>query len=394
MTDPEALSFEVWQPDLSERVWLGDPEQFTFTARHNGQPTGSLTLPGDHRYRRRMNVEGCRYRCYYQDEFLSSGQIRTYQKQGVADTSTFTYTLVDDWRLFTRLVGLPVPGSAANSQGAAEYDVRTGPAESVVKSLLTANLARNSGVGIPVTVAATAGRGGTITVQIRWQKVADRVFPVADLAGVGFTVRHLSGSSLTVDAYEPTTWPIRLSEDAGTILASSYTRSLPDVTRVFVGAGGDGTSRVTRGPFVNTDAESRTHDWIEDFVDARDIDPADPNLTTLIAARAAEALGAGSFKAGLSVDLAETPHYRYGGSDGVHVGDLIPFVLEDYPEDVANDDVVVLTDVLRSATLSMTPANGVVVDPTVGDRSDDPDEVLNAAVAAIARRQRIKAGEA
>lgn len=390
----ESIHFEVWTPNLSERVWVGDPESFSFTFRHNQQPSGSLTLPGDHRTRRRLNVEGCRYRFYYQDEFGSSGVIRSYSKQGVGHSTDFSYTLIDDWRLFTRMIGLPVPGAAGNNQGAAEYHRVSGPAETAVKDLLTANLTRTATVGLPVTVTATAGRGTNVTIQTRWQKIADKVFPVADLHGVGFTVRHLSGAGLTVDAYAPVTWPIRMSEDAGTIIASTYTRSLPEVTRVYVGAGGDGTSRVTRGPFINTDAETRIHDWIEDFVDARDINPADANLEALIAERAQDALAAGSFRAGISLDLAETPNYLYGGPKGVHVGDRIPYVLEPQDEETTNAQVPVLTDVLRSATLSLTPSSGLTVTPVIGDRTDDPDEVLNRSIATVARRQRTKAGEA
>lgn len=388
----EAFEFQVWSPDLAERVWVRDPESLTFTARHNGQPAGSVVLAGDHKRRRRMNVDGCRYRLLYQDEHLSSGQVRMVKKEGVGNESTFTYTLLDDWRLFTRLLGIPVPGSAATSQGAAEYHTVTDDAESAVKQVLTANLARLAGVGVPVTVATSLGRGATVTLTHRFHYLADRILPVVDLAGVGFTVRHV-GAGLVVDAYEPTTWPIRMSEDGGTILASSWSRALPELTRVYVGAGGEGTARVFRGPFINSTAEAALHDWIEGFVDARDISPTDTNLTALVAARAADALGQGSFKAGLSIDLAETPNYRYGGADGLHVGDRVPFVMEDYDEDTANDDVVVLTDVLRSVTLGLSPTNGITVKPTIGDRTDDPDDTLNGAVAAVARRQRVKAGE-
>lgn len=376
MSEEELFDVQLFDKDLVRIGWIGDPTSLVVTPRHNQQPTVALVLPADHQWAPALNTEGSRLLIHYKDEHASSGMVRLTARSGAGAQATFTWQVADDWRLLTRVLGWQVPGSAITAQSASEYDTRTGPAETVLKAFLAQNLARLSGsLTQPVTIAPDLGRGDVITVQSRMHPLADRLLPLVDQAGIGVTVRQI-GAALVVDCYTPQVWPIVLSEDGGTLVSAEWSRQPPDLTRVVVGGPGDGTARLFR-LYVDAALEALYGDVVEGYVDARDIKADDPDFEALMAARGAEALAAGAAKAGLSLVLAETDTYTYGGT-GVHVGDLVPVELA---------PGVLRTDVLRAATIS-TGKEGRQVTSTVGDRTDDPDRALASAIAAVAKRQR------
>lgn len=374
----EDFTVIAYAANLERIGWVGDPTTLTLTPRHNQQPTGSVTLPAAHRMVGALSAPGTRVVAYYRDEYLLGGPVRLASASGTGPQQTFTFQIIDDFRILSSLLGWPVPGSAITAQSGAEYDVRTGPAETVLKGFVSANLARVA-AALPhtITVAASAGRGTTITVQSRMHPLADRLFPVVDQAGIGVTVRQtLTG--LEVDCYTPSTFPLLLSQDGGTLTSLEWTLTPPSVSRVVVGFDGDAAARVFR-QYVNTAAEAAYGVVCESFVDARDLQAADPNFEALAAARGAEALAAGAATAGLSLKLAETAVFRYGGA-GVHVGDLLTVELA--------PGTTPVTDVLRSATLTWSPETGANITPVVGDHTDDPTDTLVRAVSTLAKGQR------
>lgn len=374
----EEFTVEVYDADLTNRAWVGEPAALTVTPRHCQQPTAAIVLSADDPKAARLAASGTRVIVRYRDEYVLGGPVRLESSEGAGPSRTRTFQITDDFRILTDTLGWQVPGSAITAQSAAEFDVRSGPAETVLKGFLSANLARfASALPCPITIAPDLGRGDTITVQARMQPLADRLFPLVDQAGIGVTVRQtLTG--LVVDCYEPTTWPLLLSEDGGTLTAADWTRTPPSVTRVVVQGPGDGTARIHR-LYIDTAAEAEHGIVIERAVDARDIKADDPNLEALMAARGAEALAAGAATAGLAVKLAETDTFRYGGN-GVHVGDRLTVELM--------PGVTPITDVLRSATLSWSADKGSTVTPVVGDHTDDPTTTLVRALSALARKVR------
>lgn len=373
-----SFDVEVYDKDLARVGWLKAYLSVTATPRHNRQPTGALTVASDHHLVPALNAPGARV-VLRTDGLTMSGPVRVDASEGAGPQEVITYQVEDDWRLLRRLLAWQVPAAAITAQSSAEYAVYTGPAETVVKAMLTANLTRMGSAMRPtVTVAADQGRGATITVQARMHAPVDRLFPLVDQAGIGVSVTQV-GTGLVVDCYEPGTFPITLSYAAGTITGGSWSRTGPQVTRVVVGAGGEGTARVFR-TYADAALEAEWGDVIEGFVDARDIDPADPDLETLMAARGAEALAEGAPKAGLSLDLAETGTFRYGAG-GVVVGDTVTAELA---------PGLTVTDVIREATLTDTPSDGLVVAPVLGERSDN-DTATARAVAALARTIRDRA---
>ena len=365
------VQVEVWDKSRTERVWVGDPIRLVATPRHNQQPTGSITLPIGSGHFARLEAHGARVVVRHRGEHLMSGPVRQMRVEGARPERAATFEIEDDWRLLTRLLAWPVPAQPITNQGGAEHHVLTGPAETVVKTLLGAAITRT---GQPITVAPSLGRGSTITVRARMVPPADVLLPLIDQAGIGVTVRQV-GSQMVLDVYEPTTWPGVLSERARTITELSWSREAPTATRVVLGADGDGTARTFRR-LIDSAREAEWGDVVEVFVDARDLKHTEPGFEAEATARMQEALAAGAPLTGLTVSLAEAGRFVYGGANGVRVGDRVPVEL------IPGAPPVV--DVLRAATLTWD-RTGVRVTPQIGERRDDPSDATARAIKAMHR---------
>jgi hypothetical protein len=368
----------IYDKDFQRVGFLGDPLVLTATPRHNQQPTGSITLVGNHRKIPLLYANGSRCVIRYRDEHMIGGPVRLRGGDGSGPSHTVTFQIEDDWRLLNRIVARQVPGSPITDQSAAEYRTLTGPAETVVKTLLGAEITR---LGLPVTVATDLGRGDTIEVRARMDKPADVLFPLVDQAGIGVSVQQ-SGAGYVLDCYEPVTWPINLSEEGGTILDGSWSLLPPEMTRVVGMFDGEATARNYR-QLVDADLEAEWGDVIEGVIDARDLKHDDAGFEAAATARMQEALAGAAAKAGLSLTLAETSVFQYGGTGtrrGVHVGDRVTAELA---------VGVTHTDVLREATLTWSK-DGRRITPVVGVRRDDPNTAIVRAVSALGRAVRVR----
>lgn len=376
------LEVVVYDKTRHRTGWVAAAKTISMTPRHNQQPSGSITLAGDDRKIRLLRDPGARVVCWYRGEYLLGGMVRQINGEGDTSRRELTFQVQDDWRLLRRILAWQVPGSAATAQSSAEYKTYTGPAETVAKTILSENITR---LGLPVTVAPSLGRGATITVKVRMTAPSDALFPALDQAGIGLTVRQAdghgpTGGNLVVDAYAPTDYPIVLSEEGGTLSETSWSLTPPEVTRVILALEGEGTARQFRGPYVNAAAEALYGDVIEQLVDARDLKTTDPNFAALATQRANEALAEGAAVAGLSLELNESQTLRYGGENGVHVGDRLTAA-------IVGAGVPTITDVLRQATITLG-GDGLQVTPSVGEREDDPSAGTMEAVRALAQRVR------
>ena len=355
----------VWSKGFDSLGLIGNPLSLTVYPRHNQQPTAQLIVGTSHRLAPALVTPGTRITLDYHGQQIMSGPIGTRAGDGAPD-GQLVLQVEDDWGILRDILGWPDPSAALTAQP--EYDTVTGPAETVVKSLVSRNAAR---LGLPVTVAPDLGRGATITVKVRMDKLADKLFPAVDLAGIGVTVRQ-SGAGLVVDCYTPATYPRKITPKSGVVTAWSWTTTSPATTRAVVGGQGDGAARVFR-QVTDTAAESLWGVKREVFVDARDAD-----TTALLDARGTTAVADGAAKTGLSLTLAETDTFRYG--DQVTVGDKVTTQL------VPGADPI--TDVLREAVLNWSRDTGFTATPIVGERTDDPSRSLARAVFSIGKRLR------
>jgi len=366
------LRFVVFDKARSRLGWVqaGDPSRPVLKSaravlRHNALSQAEFTVDADHHLVAALATPGARVVVEYRPlggawrrEF--SGPVRAVQ--GAGSPSTRTFTVGDDLAVLWDLVAWPVPSAAITAQADA-YWRSSGVAESVVKAIVSANAGRYAQ---PITTAPDLARGSTVNVSARMVPLADVLFPKVDQAGIGVTaILAEDGSSIVVDCYEKRVHTVALSDRSGVITGdTSYSVAAPTVTRVVVGAGGEGEARYFQ-EYVNTARESGWGVVREVFRDARDISASlveEPDRDALMAARAEETIAEGAEVASLSLQLAETDHFRYGSA--VLLGDIVQASVAGGP---------VLTDTVREVEISQTPDDGVSVTPRVGDRASDPD---------------------
>ncbi|MFF0942685.1 hypothetical protein ACFYE2_00445 [Kocuria sp. CPCC 205300] len=369
----------VYDKHLTRRGWIGDPIAVSFTPAHNRPGQVEISIPTDHIRLPDVMAKGARIVTTYDGAETISGPVRGLSGKGPAQQGTVTVIVEDDLRLLWRVLGWAAPTRPVTQQGDDEtaYWRATGVAETVLKNVVRANAVTR--LGLPVRIATDLGRGVVIPggVSLRFHPIADRVLTQVEQAGLGVSVVQdgsaRQGTGLVLDVYEPKVYPRALTEAGGTLVDWSWNQSPPEATRVVAGGAGEGTARAFQTA-VDAAREAEFGDLIEVFRDARDAE-----TTAILTARAQETLTDGAPTSGLSVTLAETGVFRYGGAHGVRVGDTVTARIGAGTE---------ITDVLRSATISWTADNGLTVVPTVGEITDDPDQEVADAIQALARNQR------
>lgn len=350
--------------------WLGDPIACTFTPRHNAIGSMSVVVQSGHPKLGSLIAEGSRLVVDYNGQRLMSGELNGWQMDGGMTDGLVTLNYTDDMAVWWETLGWPNPTqliSAQNTNGV-KNDKVTGPAETVAKTFITRNAVTR--LGNPITVAASHGWGFTVTVAFRMVPLADNLMTVVDQAGVGLTVTQ-SGSGLVVDAYQPRTYPHTLSERSGIVLPGTVSYQSPTATRAVVAGPGVGTSR----------------EWLERVDTAREalwrrketlVDASDTEVTTERQARGDTALVDAGPKSGFSIGLSETGSFKYGTN--LRVGDQVTIDL---------GGGVTVTDILREATLSWTRDSGLVVTPTIGERTDDSTTALARILSQVVKRVRM-----
>jgi hypothetical protein len=155
-----------------------------------------------------------------------------------------------------------------------DYDVRTGPAETVIKGYVAANqVGPTTGAGRPtgLVVAADLGRGGTVTGRARFDNLGDLIRSLAVAGGdLGWRIVQ-QGTDLVFDVYEPVdhSATAKFSPVLGNLQSFEYKPTVSKANYAIVGGGGQGTARV----FVEGGDAGQIARWgrrIETFRDRRD----------------------------------------------------------------------------------------------------------------------------
>lgn len=351
----DGLKITVYDKAFQRKGWLGNPESVSVTPGFNVAGTADVTFASDHNRAADILTEGARLVIEYPGLALPlmTGPVTGVQGQGPEGQSTVTVTITDDLSILWETLGWQVPTAAISNQGAAEYRTYTGNAETIIKTMVQEQAITR--FGHPLTVAPNLNRGAVIPggIKVRMHALAERLFPAVEQAGLGVRV-YQSGPGLVLDVYEPRTYSKVISEAAGTLRSWKWNRANPTATDVVGGGQGEGTARVFRS--ASDPALAALYGRkIEVFTDARN-----GETTAEIDQSTGEVLFEGKPKSGLELELSETPYFRYGT---VVVGDRVtirPGALE-------------ITDVLRSATVSWTKAEGLKVQPVVGKLESSSD---------------------
>jgi len=351
----DGLRITVYDKNFQRKGWLGNPESVSVTVGYNIVGKADVTFPSDHPRAADILAEGARIVIEYPglDLPLITGPVTEVQGEGPEGQSTVTVTIKDDTSILWETLGWQVPTAAISAQNTAEYRTYAGNAETIVKTMVTEQAITR--LGHPLTVAPNLNRGAVIPggVKIRMHPLAERLFPAVEQAGLGVRV-YQSGAGLVLDVYEPRTYSKVISEAAGTLRSWKWNRTNPSATHVVGGGKGEGTARTFR---TATDSALATQYGrkIEVFADARN-----GETTAELDQSNSEVLFEGKPKSGLELELSETPYFRYGT---VIVGDRVTI----------RAGALEITDVLRSATITWTRADGLKVQPVVGKTENSSD---------------------
>lgn len=330
-------------------------------ARFNALSAATLQLHPGHKRAAQLQAPGSRVQILFRGRTLMTGKTVLVEGEGPGDSAYLSFEVQDDWRVFKNFLGWPVPGNAITAQ-TSEYDIRTGSAETVVKALVTANVIPRA--VYPVTVATDGNRGSSITVMLRFDYLADKLFPAVDMAGIGVTAQlDPATGNIVVDAFVPadrTATPLTVASRV--IQKYKFGQQAPEVTRGVLGGQGEGTARAFR-TFVDTEREAAWGDTVEAFRDARDTSDA-----AVWTKREAETLAEGAPKYWVEVSLAEAGKFRVGGTGGYWLGDKV----------VADVGVIApVTDVLREINFDVT-TDGAKIGATIGTKNDAESATMKA----------------
>lgn len=284
---------------------------------------------------------------------LLSGPITTRAAKVDGDESLLTFAGTDDTVWLDRRLALPVPTGPPFT--AAAYDVRTGPAESVIRAYVDANAGptapaarRVPGLSLP----ATQGRGATVRGTARFDNLLALAQTLALVGGTGFRIVQ-SGAGIALEQYVPAdrTATAQFSLGLGNLRGYDYEATDPTATYAYVAGQGEGTARtIVEGAAASSPYRA------EVFVDQRDTN----DLTALEQSRT-EALIEGAAATALSLSPIDTPSLTFGRD--YNLGDRVAVLVEG----------VTVRDVVREVRLTLT-ADGETLTPVVGTaNASNPD---------------------
>ena len=307
------------------------------------------------------------------DDVLISGDVedngpRVWSADSNDDAypGTLTITGGDDFAIIADELAFPDPARAVTSQSAA-YDKRSGPAETVIKGYVAANVgtsraAARGDAAAPgvrtVTVAPSQGRGSHVSYSARFDPMIDVVRHCAQTSTPPLGVRvQQNGPGLLFDVYVPQdrSGEVVFSRSRRNLRGYSVQRSMPTATHVVVGGGGEGAARVIRER-KDSAAAAEWRRIIRVFVDQRHTTD-----TTELDAAGDEELMRNRRSGALSATAVDTPNMRFGRHFGL--GDLVTVELE---------PGVRIVDRVTAATIVCTDEGLQPVELQIGNPDVDP----------------------
>lgn len=153
---------------------------------------------------------------------------------------------VTDEALVWRRRAYPTPTAASTAQ-VDGYDVRTGPAETVMRGYVLANLGPTAHVDrrVPLlTVAPDQARGASVKASARFDPLGDLLASLGRVSGLSWRVVQV-GDHLEFQVFYPADLSdvIRLSLESGTLATQRTEDGPPTVTRVIVMGQGEAADR-------------------------------------------------------------------------------------------------------------------------------------------------------
>ncbi|QSZ53268.1 hypothetical protein RI444_15470 [Paenarthrobacter sp. AT5] len=357
----------VYDKNRQFRCQIGNPTALAGIMRHNMVSTLDLTVPLAHEHIGELMADGARIKVLFRKKHLFSGPIMEENGESNGVKGSVTFSAEGDLAALKDILGWPVPGSAIDNQGAAEYRTYTGTAEAIVKAAVQENGVVR--MGVPgLTVAPNLNRGAVIPggVPLRMHPLFDQLFPAVETAGLGVTVQQL-GTDLVLDVYEAGTYPRTLRVKGRTLKGVKWNRKRPTASRVVIGGQGEGTARNFR-VVIDPDREAQYGMKGETFRDARD-----DNTPTVMDARGRETLDEAGPKNGLTLELVGTGIFQYG-EGGFREGMTVP---------VEVADGLVITQPIREVSLKWVSPEYAEINPMIGEIINQPARIFAQRIAAL-----------
>ena len=339
---------------------VGSFESLEGTKRFDNISDLEFTVKGSHKRLDYMMSPGTRVRCQLRGQTFIEGPIRAWEGAGPG-VSEFTFSVEDNFRILRNFLIYQVPGGDMPAQSGAYHYTQTGDVETVFKDIVNLNIANRSIE--PIIIATNLHRGNVITAQARMAKVYNEMFPLLEANGLAVKI-DATPAGLIVDVYEPGTYPIKLSEESRIVKKWKAKVEAPDVTHVVVGGEGQAEART----FIDKSDPVREALWgdrIEEFRDARDA-----NDINTYYERADETLFDGQGSASVEVTLAETRNFKFGGVDGLNVGQICTASV--------GGGRVEVTDILREIDFSWNADDGLKLTGTIGRKLDPTAQIVQA----------------
>jgi hypothetical protein len=411
------FDIKVYAKNFDHVGYVTDPIYSHFAPSWHNQGYGNFMLDAGHPYSDELQQEGARITVEYRGDMILSGPIRSFIGD-IDDAGTVTYQVLDDRRMLENALLLVAPGNplmpaALNQQGQAHnldrpdwepgtvtgmysyFPWPAGPitAEAAIKHVIKAQMVDR--LQMPITIAPNQNRGGILAddvlPKVRMVPLSEVMTPILK-ASPDLSIRFWQdpfGKTINMDVQVAREWPQPLSLESGTIVSGSYSKRAPDVTRAIVAGPGETAGRAfagTQGRGLQTPVEQLWGDIIEVLREASigELNWPDgiadkykvPKYFPFRGAAAdvaefyrdmerarLEGNLAGAPNTGLSLKLAETPDFSFGGPDGMRLGDKVTAIIRGVP----------FQDHIKECFLTFSRDNGLVVQPVVGDREADPD---------------------
>lgn len=433
---------DVWSKGFLHQRQLDVLSSATVSPLRNKVGTATFAVPSDHPANASLQADGARVTCTYLGVQEFSGPVRKLAPE-LQVNGTTTYTAEDDVRIVQNTLGWVRPVASGSSQGQVQaqslsddgqavstvahtagtdagygayvFDSTTTAAESAIKELVFRNLVQR--IGRPVSVLNDQARGGNAFAAgklpvVRMVPLLDVLQDLLEWSGLTLLVRQstTAGVGFTLDVRPSRVFGPKLTLDSGIITDGIGQVAKPTATRAVVGGPGDDTARAWYS-VVDAAAEAQHGDVIEVLKDASGVSPKwDSSITAAyqvakyfhlqpangtaainaflaaLAAAGQEALTDGAARSGLSMTLAEAGVFRYGGANGIRLGDTLQVQASaGQPASGTTPAMapVLLTGKVSGATITLDESGGVKAVPQVGERTDDPDAQLAQAIAGL-----------
>jgi hypothetical protein len=291
------------------------------------------------------------------DDGIMAGQIRGIKE--VEDENNVGGTLTvygpSAEQVIADRLAYQVPTSAATNQAAAEYDRRSGVAETVIKAYVNLNAGPGALVARRTTglsIEADNLRGSSVKGSARMMNLLELIQPLALSGGIGFRVVFSTVTGqLEFQVYVPTdkSGTAKFGMQLGNLVSYERTQEAPRSSVAVVGGQGDGTARVFR-ELIDSAAITLWGNRSEAFVDRRD----STDTVELDQAGTEEIVTNGPIN-GLAIKTMDTPRLQF--YKDYNLGDKVS---------IPDKGV---TDVLREIELSWTAEKGPSAESTVGSSS-------------------------